>query len=121
MATDVNKAILIGNVVTEPVLKESKSGECIKFSLATSSNIFSSGNTKNKVSYIHKITVFNSSLKKIVKKFVQTGTKLYIEGIICPIEVCDENGLKYNKSYEILVKGMPESNIIALANIKKDD
>jgi single-strand DNA-binding protein len=82
MAGTVNKVILIGNVGAKPEIRTMHSGGRVaSFSLATSES-WKDKNTgeRKEVTQWHKIVVFNDALVGIVEKYVDKGSKIYIEG-----------------------------------------
>ena len=78
----INKAILVGNVGSEPEIKVSqKEKEFAGFSLATSEK-YKQGDEMKTVTQWHRVVVFDPNLVKHIKSWVKKGTKLYIEGQI---------------------------------------
>jgi single-strand DNA-binding protein len=78
----INKVILIGNVGTDPEIRNTNDGrEIASFSLATSESWKdkNSGEKKEKTEW-HRLVVFSQGLVGIVKNYVKKGSKLYIEG-----------------------------------------
>ena len=80
---DLNKVMLIGNVGADPEYHQmSGDKELARFSLATSRKWKKDGQQHEDTSW-HNIVVFNPYLiDKVIKKFVQKGTRLYLEGEI---------------------------------------
>ena len=82
---DINKAVIMGYVGGEPTYHtmQSSGTELCKFSVATSRRWRdkNSGKQKEDTSW-HNIVVFNKYLVDICQKFVQKGTRIYIEGEI---------------------------------------
>ena len=84
MAGSVNRVFLIGNVVRDPEIRTTQSGQKIaQISLATSEtwNDKASGERKERAEF-HRIVVFNERLADLVEKFVRKDTKLYVEGAL---------------------------------------
>lgn len=82
MGNSLNKVILIGNLGKDPEQRNFPNGGSVaNFSIATSENWKDkqSGEKKERTEW-HKIAIFNEGLVKIVMKYLQKGTKVYIEG-----------------------------------------
>jgi single-strand DNA-binding protein len=78
----INKVILVGNVGSDPEIRNTNDGrEIASFSLATSDSWKdkNTGEKKEKTEW-HRIVVFSSGLAGIVKSYVKKGSKIYIEG-----------------------------------------
>ena len=77
----VNKVILLGNVGSDPEIRESNGGKFATFRLATTDK----GYTKRDGTQVPERTewhniVANSNIVGVVENYVRKGTKLYIEG-----------------------------------------
>lgn len=92
----VNKVILVGNVGKQPEIRSSQSSgeELATFSLATSERWKdkTTGETKEKTEW-HRVVVFSPGLIKIIKDYVQKGSKLYLEGSLQTREYRDQAGV----------------------------
>jgi single-strand DNA-binding protein len=84
MAMGLNKVCLIGNVGLKPEIRTMQDGrEMASFKLATSETWKVKGtNDKKTKTEWHRIVVFSEGLVKVIKNYVDQGTKLYIEGAI---------------------------------------
>ena len=77
----VNKVILLGNVGSDPEIRESNGGKFATFRLATTDK----GYTKRDGTQVPERTewhniVANSNIVSVIDNYVRKGTKLYIEG-----------------------------------------
>lgn len=77
----VNKVILLGNVGSDPEIRESNGGKFATFRLATTDK----GYTKRDGIQVPERTewhniVANSNIVGVIENYVRKGTKLYIEG-----------------------------------------
>ncbi len=77
----VNKVILLGNVGSDPEIRESNGGKFATFRLATTDK----GYTKRDGTQVPERTewhniVANSNIVGVIENYVRKGTKLYIEG-----------------------------------------
>lgn len=90
----INKVILIGNVGTDPEIRNTNDGrEIASFSLATSESWKdkNTGEKKDKTEW-HRLVVFSQGLVGIVKSYVKKGSKLYIEGQLQTRKWTDKDG-----------------------------
>lgn len=77
----VNKVILLGNVGSDPEIRERNGGKFATFRLATTDK----GYTKRDGTQVPERTewhniVANSNIVGVIENYVRKGTKLYIEG-----------------------------------------
>jgi len=82
MAGSVNKVILVGNLGRDPEVRYSKDGnKIVNMSLATSESWTdrSSGERREKTEW-HRIVIFNDRLGEIAEKYLNKGSKVYLEG-----------------------------------------
>jgi len=87
MSRSLNKAILIGNVGSDPEIRAVGSGTRVaQFSLATSRNWTDQTGAKQEKTEWHRCVVWNSArgsgLADVVEKYVKKGEKIYVEGEI---------------------------------------
>ena len=96
MAGSINKVILVGNVGKEPEVRHTQNNRAVAtFSLATTDSWTDKlSNTKKERTEWHKIVVFSAGLVDVVKNYVHTGTKLYIEGSIQTNKWTDQAGIE---------------------------
>lgn len=97
MTSSINKAIIVGHVGNKPEIRriQGNGEELATFNIATNEKWKdrNNGEIKEKTEW-HKIVVFNPGLVKIVKSYVEKGSKLYIEGKITTREYQDQSGIK---------------------------
>jgi single-strand DNA-binding protein len=120
MAGSVNKVIIVGNVGNQPEIRATQvSGEELAtFSLATSERWKdkSSGEQKEKTDW-HRVVVFSPGLVRVVKEYVNKGSKLYIEGKLRTREYEDESGIKKYTTEIVLAS---YSGTLVLLDSKRD-
>lgn len=76
----VNKVILVGNLGKNPELKENEEGNTMaRFTLATNENYTDAGGNRKEKTEWHNVVVFGSRAKAC-SKYLQKGSKVYIEG-----------------------------------------
>ena len=82
MAGSVNKVILIGNLGRDPEVRYSQDGnKIVNISLATSESWTDrgSGERREKTEW-HRVVIFNDRLSEIAEKYLNKGSKVYLEG-----------------------------------------
>lgn len=87
MSRSLNKALLIGNVGSDPEVRSTTTGGRVAtLSIATSTNWTNQGGEKQEKTQWHRCVVWNKKggggLADVVEKYVQKGDRLYIEGEI---------------------------------------
>jgi len=77
---DLNQITLMGNVGKEPEFHTFPSGDKIgKFSLATTERWKKDGEKQEKTQW-HNVVVKDKHLVGVVERFVQKGTRIYLQG-----------------------------------------
>ena len=82
MAGSVNKVILVGNLGRDPEVRYSQDGKkIVNISVATSEswNDRNSGERREKTEW-HRVVIFNDRLGEIAEKYLNKGSKVYLEG-----------------------------------------
>lgn len=95
MAGSVNKVTLLGNVGNEPEIRSTQNGDKIaNLSIATTESWKdkNSGERKDRTEW-HRVVIFNSGLVGVIERFVNKGSKLYIEGQLQTRKWTDKNGI----------------------------
>ena len=86
MSRSLNKAILIGNVGSDPEVRSVGTGSRVAtFSLATGRNWTDAQGNKQEKTEWHRCVVWNNkagSLADVVEKYVKKGERVYVEGEI---------------------------------------
>lgn len=94
MAGSVNKVILIGNLGRDPEIRTMQSGDKVaNLALATSESWKdrTTGERRERTEW-HRISVFAQGLVTIIERYVQKGSKLYIEGQLETRKWTDQQG-----------------------------
>jgi len=105
MAQSVNKVILIGNLGKDPDIRTTQNGNKIaSFSVATSEswNDKSTGERKENTQW-HRVVVYNENLVNLVEKYLQKGSKIYVEGQLENRKWTGDDG-KENLTTEIVLR-----------------
>ena len=113
MAGSVNKVILVGNVGSDPEIRSlNNGGKVANFSLATSESWRDkqSGERKEKTEW-HRVAIMSDGLVNVVEKYVNKGSKLYLEGKLQTRKWTDRDG---NEKYttEVVLNGFGSSLVM---------
>ena len=87
----VNKVILVGNVGTDPEVKELTNGSVATFSLATSERYKDKSGQKQEKTEWHNIVAYGNVVD-VIRSYVNKGDRLYIEGSIHTRKWKDKEG-----------------------------
>ena len=90
----MNKAILVGNLGSDPELRYTKNQKSVSsFSLATSYGYKDSSGDRKEITTWHKIVVWGNQAENC-KKYLNKGSKVLIEGRITNETYEDKDGIK---------------------------
>ncbi|MEP5116778.1 MAG: single-stranded DNA-binding protein [Parasphingorhabdus sp.] len=90
----INKVIIVGNLCKDPEARTfSNGGKVCNFSVATSESWKDkqTGEKKEKTEW-HNISVYNEALADICEKYLQKGSKVYLEGKLQTRKWQDQSG-----------------------------
>ena len=116
----VNKVILIGNVGQAPVIRTTQDGKKIAtFSLATSEKWKdkSSGEFREKTEW-HRVVVFSDGLVGIIEKYIQKGTRIFLEGTLQTRKWTNKDGVEQFAT-EVILQGF--NNKLEIIESKKGE
>ena len=94
MAGSVNKVILIGNLGREPEVRTMQNGgKVCNLSVATSERWKdrNSGEQQEKTEW-HRVVVFDDRLVDVAERYLQKGSKVYLEGELQTRKWTDQSG-----------------------------
>ena len=94
MAGSVNKVILVGNLGRDPETRSMQSGDrVVNLSVATSESWRDrqSGERREKTEW-HRVVIFDQNLAEIAEKYLQKGSKVYLEGQLQTRKWSDQSG-----------------------------
>lgn len=96
MSRGINKVLLIGNLGSDPEIREAKSGNrYCTFSVATSSTwLDKKTNEKTEETQWHRVVAFGK-LADLASDFLQKGSKAYIEGSLQTRKWKDDKGIDH--------------------------
>jgi single-strand DNA-binding protein len=96
MAGSVNKVFLIGNLGRDPEVRHASDGRrIVQLSLATSDTWKdkTTGERKERTEW-HRVVVFNERLGEIAEKYLQKGSKVFLEGQLQTRKWTDTNNVE---------------------------
>jgi len=95
MSGSINKVILIGNVGQDPEIRSFQYvGKVCNLSIATSERWRDrESNEQKERTQWHRVVVFNENLVNLIEKYVNKGSKLYIEGQLETRKWTDSSGI----------------------------
>ena len=132
MAGSVNKVILIGRLGSDPEVRVSQDGnKIVRLSLATSDSWKDKQtNEKKEKTEWHRIVIFANGLADIAEKYLNKGSKIYVEGQIQTRKWTDQAGVEkytteivlqsYNSSLTMLDNRSDQNNEIISSSFKND-
>ena len=132
MAGSVNKVILVGRLGNDPEVRVSQDGnKIVRLSLATSDSWKDKKtNEKKEKTEWHRVVIFASGLAEIAEKYLNKGSKIYIEGQIQTRKWTDQAGVEkytteivlqsYNSSLTMLDNRSDQNNEIISSSFKND-
>lgn len=94
MAGSLNKVMLIGNLGRDPEVRSfPNGGKVVNLRIATSETWKdkATGERKEKTEW-HSVAIFNEALAGIAEKYLQKGTKVYLEGQLETRKWQDQSG-----------------------------
>lgn len=110
MSGSVNKVILVGNVGSDPEVRNMPSGvKVVNLSVATSETWKdkNTGERKEKTEW-HRVVIFSEGLARVAESYIKKGSKVYLEGQLQTRKWQDQSGQdKY--STEIVLQGFNAS------------
>lgn len=121
MAGSINQVIILGNVGQDPKISEMNNGQKVAtFSVATSERWKdkATGQEKENTEW-NRIVVFNPSLIEKVEKYLQKGSRVYLEGTLRTRKWTAKNGTDMFTT-EIILNGY-RAKLLVLANGKETE
>ncbi len=106
MAGSVNKVILVGNLGRDPEIRTTNDGTKVaNLSLATSESWRdrNSGERRERTEW-HRVVIFNDRLVDVVEKYLNKGSKIYIEGQLQTRKWTDRDGQE-RYTTEVVLRG----------------
>ena len=124
----INKVMLVGNLGSEPEIRSTSDGKRIaSLSIATSESWKdkSTGERKEKTEW-HRVVIFNDALANIAEKYLEKGSKVYVEGKLQTRKWTDNSGNEryttevvlqgYNGNLKMLDSNSPQSGKSNITN-----
>ena len=94
MAGYLNKVMLIGNLGRDPEVRNTQDGgKVVNLSIATSESWADkrSGEKRERTEW-HRVVIFSSGLAEVVERYLQKGSKVYVEGSLQTRKWTDQGG-----------------------------
>ncbi len=94
MAGSVNKVILVGNLGRDPEVRSFQSGDKVcNLSIATTESWKdkATGERKDKTEW-HRVCIYNQNLVSVAERFLNKGSRVYIEGKLETRKYTDKDG-----------------------------
>lgn len=102
---DLNKVMLIGNVVRDPEMRTTPNGKNVSsFSIATNRVWTDASNQKQTKAEFHNIVAWGR-LAEITSQYLKKGSKVYLEGRLETRSWDDPNGVKRYRT-EVIADNM---------------
>ncbi len=96
----INKAILIGNLGSDPDLKQTQGGKTVcRFNVATSESYTDRNGNRVENTDWHRVSVWDKAAEACAR-YLHKGSKVYVEGSIKNDNYTDGNGVEH-KGYSI--------------------
>lgn len=113
MSGSVNKVILVGNLGSDPEVRNLPSGgKVVNLSVATSESWKSkdTGEKRERTEW-HRVVIFSEGLARVAEQYLKKGSKVYLEGQLQTRKWTDQSGVeKY--STEIVLQGFNASMVL---------
>lgn len=114
MSGSVNKCIILGNLTSDPEVRNLPSGgKVVNMNVATNES-WKDKNTgeKKERAEFHRVVIFSEGLARVAEQYLKKGSKVYLEGQLQTRKWQDQSGAdKY--STEIVLQGF-NSNMTLL-------
>lgn len=94
MAGSVNRALIVGNLGTDPEIRNLPSGQKVaNLSVATSDtwNDRDTGERKERTEW-HRVSVFNQNSVRYAEQYLRKGDKVYVQGRVETRQWQDQSG-----------------------------
>ena len=102
---DLNKVMLIGNVVRDPDMRTTPSGQTVaSFSVATNFTWKDKDGQRQQRAEYHNVVAWRK-LAEIVGQYLKKGSKVYLEGRLTTRSWDDQNGIKRFRT-EVVAENM---------------
>lgn len=102
---DLNKVMLIGNVVRDPESRTTPSGQnVVSFAIATNLTWTDKNGQRQQKAEFHNVTAWRK-LAEIISQYVKKGSRIYLEGRLETRSWDDQNAVKHYRT-EIIADNM---------------
>ena len=104
MSGSLNKVLLIGNLGSDPEVRNTQDGRSLcTFSIATSESWKdkNSGEKRDKTEW-HRVVIFNEGLVIIAEQYLKRSLKVYLEGQLQTRKWQDKDGIEKYTTEDVL-------------------
>jgi len=118
--SSVNKVIIIGNLGKDPEVRATQDGkEIANLTVATSESWKdkATGERKEKTEW-HRVVIFNEGLVEVAKRYLNKGSKIYIEGALQTRKWTDQTGAERYSTEVVIGRFKGE---LTMLDGRKDD
>lgn len=120
MSNSLSKVIILGTLGADPKVSNTQSGKkIVNLSVATSESWKdkNSGEKQERTEW-HRVVIYNPALADIAEKYLNKGSKVYLEGSLMTREWEDNNG---NKKFTTEIVLSPFNGQMILLDSKKNE
>lgn len=102
MSRPINKAIILGNLGSDPILRYTQKGVAFThFSVATTKTFITENGDKKEETLWHRTAAWGKTAENCVK-YLKKGSRVYLEGVMKPTTWTDKEGITH-KGTEITI------------------
>jgi single-strand DNA-binding protein len=118
MSGYLNRVQLIGNLGRDPEVRTTQSGKTVvTLVIATGESLKDErGNRVEKTEW-HRIVIFSEGLGQIAEKYLEKGSKVYLEGKLCTRKWQDQSGAD---RYSTEIHLTPYNGVLIFLNGRRD-
>ena len=114
----VNKVILVGRLGKDPETRYTGAGQPVcHFSLATDETYKDRTGQRQKRTEWHRIVIFSEGLGHIAEKYLEKGSKVYLEGKLCTRKWQDQSGAD---RYSTEIHLTPYNGVLIFLDSRRD-
>ena len=114
----VNKVILVGNLGSDPEMRQTSNGDPVAQLSVATSEIWkdkTTGERKEKTEW-HRVVIFNPHLCKVAENYLKKGSKVYIEGSLQTRKWTNKEGVEQYTTEVVLQKFKGELTMLDSRN-----
>ena len=118
MSGYLNRVQLIGNLGRDPELRTTQTGKTVvTLVIATGESGKDERGTRVERTEWHRIVIFSEGLGQIAEKYLQKGSKVYLEGKLCTRKWQDQSGAD---RYSTEIHLTPYNGVLIFLDSRRD-